>query len=124
MVRRADHVIPGVAGHQLRLQHFVAVVDVVGRLDPGFLVEVDQGVVGDVAVPVGNIDGFVGMSRGGKGRDQGHKGKRIDAHVESPSMGSAFVLVVKWVFSDFASGPDRFHAHTQHGTDIEQRLGR
>ncbi|MCY1440486.1 hypothetical protein D9M71_567650 [compost metagenome] len=64
MVRRADHVIPGVAGHQLRFQHFVAVMDVVGGLDPGFFAERGQGVVGDVAVPVGNVHGFIGVGGG------------------------------------------------------------
>ena len=74
VVRRADHVIAGIAGHQLGFQHFVAVVNIVGSLDPCFLGETGQGVVGDIAVPVGNIHTLVGLADHRKRCEHDRKG--------------------------------------------------
>ncbi|CRR39207.1 hypothetical protein PAERUG_P45_London_17_VIM_2_12_12_04045 [Pseudomonas aeruginosa] len=52
VVRREYHVVAGLAGHQLAVEGLVAVVDVVGGLDAGFLGEVRHGFGSDVFGPV------------------------------------------------------------------------
>ncbi|MCY1177741.1 hypothetical protein D9M73_180600 [compost metagenome] len=64
VVGRKHHVITGLAGHQLAIEGFVAVVDVVGEADAGFFLEVFRGVWRDVIRPVIDFDGFGGLADG------------------------------------------------------------
>ncbi|EJT84921.1 hypothetical protein PPS11_15096 [Pseudomonas putida S11] len=78
MVGRKHHVIAGVAGHQLAVEGFVAVVNVVGGHDTAGLLEVLQCVGGNVAGPVVDLHRFGGAGHAG-GQHQG--GEKERAHV-------------------------------------------
>ena len=55
--RARDHdVVAAVAGEELRFEHLVGVEDVVVDLDPGALLEVRDGVLGDVVGPVVDVE--------------------------------------------------------------------
>ncbi|MNW03025.1 hypothetical protein D3C71_1989000 [compost metagenome] len=58
MVGRKHYVVTGFARHQLAIEGFVAVVDVVSKADAGFFLEVLGGVRCDVVRPVVDFDGF------------------------------------------------------------------
>ncbi|MCY1374544.1 hypothetical protein D9M69_618930 [compost metagenome] len=64
VVGRKHHVVTGFSGHQLAIEGFVAVVDVVGEADAGFFLEVFRGVWRDVIRPVIDFDGFGGLADG------------------------------------------------------------
>ncbi|MNY57157.1 hypothetical protein D3C86_1933180 [compost metagenome] len=57
VVGRKHHVVTGFTGHQLAIEGFVAVVDVVGKGDAGFFLEVLGGIRRDVVRPVVDFDG-------------------------------------------------------------------
>ena len=63
VVGRKHHVVTGFAGHQLAVEGFVAVVDVVGDADAGFFLEVLGGVRRDVVGPVVDLDRFGCLAR-------------------------------------------------------------
>src|SRR5690606_38019030 len=52
MIGRHDYIEAGAASEQLGIQHLVGVVYVIGHLDASFLLEVGDGVLGDVVGPV------------------------------------------------------------------------
>ncbi|KJK07559.1 hypothetical protein UB47_11120 [Pseudomonas sp. 5] len=81
VVGRKHHVIAGVAGHQLAVEGFVAVEHVVGRHDTAGLLEVLQGVGGDVAGPVVDFYRVGGL---GNGASQQQWGDEQWAHVWIP----------------------------------------
>ncbi len=68
VVGRKHHVIPGFSGHQLAVQGLVAVIDVVGETNPGFLLEGLGGVRGDVVRPVVDLH-RIGLGQG-RGQEQ------------------------------------------------------
>ena len=53
--RRHDDVVAGMAGEQFGFEHLVAVIDVVGDRDAGFLGEIRDRVGGDVVGPVVDV---------------------------------------------------------------------
>ncbi|MNY74164.1 hypothetical protein D3C86_2131260 [compost metagenome] len=59
-------------------------MDVVSGLDPRLFGERGQGVVGDVAVPVRDVDDFVGVAGCRQRRQHDHQRNIVDAHVQSP----------------------------------------
>ncbi|MNF07670.1 hypothetical protein D3C80_2079000 [compost metagenome] len=64
MVGREHHVVPGFAGHQLAIEGFIAVVDVVGEGNAGLFLEVLRGVRRDVVRPVVDLDGLGRLADG------------------------------------------------------------
>ncbi|KAG1082927.1 hypothetical protein G6F40_014945 [Rhizopus arrhizus] len=52
---RHHHVVAAVAGQQLGLDHLIAVEHIVGHLDPALLLEVGDGVLGDVIAVVVDV---------------------------------------------------------------------
>ncbi|MCY1399541.1 hypothetical protein D9M71_145990 [compost metagenome] len=69
-VGRHHHIVAGVAGQQLGLERFVGVENVVDQFDLGILLEVHQGLWGDVVEPVVHAQGalFVGLCGAAKQR--------------------------------------------------------
>ncbi|MNP00571.1 hypothetical protein D3C76_923630 [compost metagenome] len=72
------HVVAGIAGHQLAIEGFIAVVHVIGRHDAAGLLEVLQRIGGHVAGPVVDLHRFSGAGHAG-GQHQG--GEEEGAHV-------------------------------------------
>ena len=79
--RRHDDIVAGMAGEQFRFEHLVAVIDVVGDRDAGFLREIGDRVGRDVVGPVIDVQPlFLGGraatahgrdKRGGRGPEKG-----------------------------------------------------
>ncbi|MNH18279.1 hypothetical protein D3C79_779770 [compost metagenome] len=79
VVGRAHQVVATVAGHQLGFGGFIAIDQVVGGLDTRAPGELGQGVVGNVAAPVGNVDPFFGLHcRSQQGRGQQRHASVLD----------------------------------------------
>ncbi|MNN13540.1 hypothetical protein D3C81_1265760 [compost metagenome] len=60
--RRHHHVVAAVAGQQLGLDHLVTVEHIVGDLDPALLLEVRDGVFGDVVAVVVDVQDLAVLS--------------------------------------------------------------
>ncbi len=88
--QRGDHhVVAAAAGQQLGLDHLVAVEHVVGHRDAGGLLELGDGVLGDVVGPVVDVERLGGRAcggllvlaaTGGQGGGGQHDGEGLELH--------------------------------------------